>query len=133
MHDGSRSGLTRDISGGIFSMAYKVRILPPAAEFHDALPDRLRAKAVRAIVLLREFGPFLREPHAKKVTDWQGLLELRVALGTDACRLFYFWYGEQIAVVASGYLKKGMKLQRRELERAARLMNEYREGEGEGL
>jgi phage-related protein len=82
--------------------------------------------------MLREFGPFLREPHVKKVTDWQGLFELRVAFGTDACRLFYFWYGEQNAVIASGYVKRGMKLERRELERAARLMKEYRENEGEG-
>jgi len=111
-------------------MAFKVRILPLAAEFLDALPDRLRAKAVREITLLREFGPFLREPHAKKVTGWKGLFELRVALGTDTCRFFYFWDGEQIAVVASGYVKKGMKLERRELERAARLMKEYQENEG---
>jgi mRNA-degrading endonuclease RelE of RelBE toxin-antitoxin system len=113
-------------------MAYKVRILPPAAEFLDALPDRFRAKAVREITLLQEFGPFLREPHAKKVTGWQGLFELRVALGTDACRFFYFWDGEQIAVIASGYVKKGMKLERRELERAVRLMKAYRENEGAG-
>jgi hypothetical protein len=58
------------------AMPYKVRILPPAAKFLDTLPDQLRAKAARSIVLLREFGPFLREPHAKKVTDWQGLFEL---------------------------------------------------------
>jgi phage-related protein len=114
------------------AMPYKVRILPPAAKFLDTLPDQLRAKAARSIVLLREFGPFLREPHAKKVTDWQGLFELRVALGTDACRFFYFWHGKQVAVVTSGYIKKGMKLERREVEKAARLMKEYRASEGEG-
>lgn len=114
-------------------MPYKVRILPPAVKFLDSLPDRLRAKAARSIVLLREFGPLLREPHAKKVTDWQGLFELRVAIGTDACRFFYFWFGERAAIVASGYIKKGMKLERQELEKAARLMKEYRVSEGEGI
>jgi phage-related protein len=116
-----------------FNMPYEVKILSPAAEFLDSLSDRLRAKAVRSIVLLRELGPLLREPHAKKVTDWKGLFELRVALGGDTCRLFYFWYGSRMVVVTSGYMKKGMKLERRELERATSLMNGYLASGGEDL
>ena len=113
-------------------MPYKVRLLPPAVGFLDNLPDRLRAKAARSIALLREFGPSLREPHSKKVTDWRGLFELRVILGGDTCRFFYFWQGAQLVVVTSGYLKKGMKLERKELERAASLMRSYLASEGEG-
>ncbi len=113
-------------------MPYKVRLLPPAAGFLQSLPDRLRAKAARSIGLLQEFGPLLREPHAKKVTDWQGLFELRVTLGGDTCRFFYFWHGPHLVVVASGYLKKGMKLERRQLERAAALMRSYQTSGGEG-
>ena len=112
------------------NMPYKVKILQPAAEFLDSLPARLRAKAGRAIVLLREFGPFLREPHSKKVSDWPGLFELRVILGRDACRFFYFWHEQQFYVVTSGYLKKGMKLERKELDRASALMKRYLESSG---
>jgi len=112
------------------NMAYKVKILQPAAEFLDGLPARLRAKAGRAIVLLREFGPFLREPHSKKVSDWPGLFELRVILGRDAARFFYFWHEQQFYVVTSGYLKKGMKLERKELDRASALMKRYLESSG---
>jgi len=54
-----------------------------------------------------------------------------VALGSDACRFFYFWHGENVVVLTSGYIKKGMKLERKELERAARLMRAYRESKGE--
>jgi len=114
-------------------MPYKVRLLPPAAAFLSDLPDRLQAKATRSIGLLREFGPYLREPHAKKVTDWEGLFELRVTLGGDTCRFFYFWRGTQLVVVTSGYLKKGTKLERRELQRAAALMRSYLESGGEDL
>jgi len=114
-------------------MPYKVKLLPPAAEFLDGLPDRLQAKAVRSIGLLGEFGPYLREPHAKKVTDWQGLFELRVSLGGDSCRFFYFWQGAQLVVIASGYLKKGMRLERKELERAASAMKRYLSSGSEGL
>jgi phage-related protein len=111
-------------------MGYKVKLLPPAAEFLDGLPNRLRAKAVRSLGLLGEFGPFLREPHSKKVTGWEGLFELRVILGHDACRLFYFWQREQLFVVTSGYMKKGMKLERKELERAWLLRKRYIDGAG---
>ena len=114
-------------------MPYKVRLMPPAAGFLQGLPERLRAKAARSVGLLREFGPYLREPHAKKVTDWQGLFELRVQMGGDTCRFFYFWHGAELVVVTSGYLKKGMKLERRELERAAALMKTYQAGGGENL
>jgi len=46
-------------------------------------------------------------------------------LGHDTCRFFYFWHKEQLYVVTSGYMKKGMKLDRRELERAALLMRQH--------
>jgi hypothetical protein len=49
-------------------------------------------------------------------------------LGHDACRFFYFWHQEHLYVVTSGYIKKGMKLDRRELERAALLMRQHVEG-----
>ena len=111
-------------------MAYKVKLLAPAAEFLDRLPERLRAKAGRTIGLLGEFGPSLREPHSKRVPDWPGLFELRVMLGHDACRFFYFWHEQQLYVVTSGYLKKAMKLDRKELQRASTLMKQYKQGIG---
>jgi phage-related protein len=113
-----------------FCMGYKVKLLPPAVQFLDGLHDRLKAKAARSIRLLQEFGPSLREPHSKKVTDWPGLFELRVMLGHDACRFFYFWHQKHLYIVTSGYTKKGMKLDRRELERAALLMRQHTEGTG---
>ena len=67
------------------------------------------------------------------MTDWKGLFELRVDLGGDTCRFFYFWRGSWMVVVTSGYMKKGMKLERRELERATSLMNGYQASGGEEL
>jgi phage-related protein len=111
-------------------MAYKVKLLQPAIDFMGGLSNRLRAKVVRTIALLREFGPLLREPHSKKVSDWPGLFELRVSLGHDTCRLFYFWHESQFFVVTSGYVKKGMKLEQRELNRASSLMKRFIEETG---
>jgi phage-related protein len=126
--ENGRSMLDSTISCMIYcSMSYKVKLLPPAVQFLDGLHDRLKAKAARSILLLQEFGPSLREPHSKKVSDWPGLFELRVMLGHDACRFFYFWHQQHLYVVTSGYMKKGMKLERRELERAALLMRQHAE------
>ena len=38
-----------------FAMAYKVKLLQPAIDFMDRVSDRLRAKVVRTIELLRLF------------------------------------------------------------------------------
>ncbi len=108
-----------------FYMPYRVTLLPPAAEFLEGMETRLRAKVARTIALLQEFGPFLREPHSKKVSDWPGLFELRVDVGRDACRLFYFRHRLSSYVLTSGYMKKGMKLEPRELRRAASLMRQF--------
>jgi len=111
-------------------MAYRVKLLYPAIHFLEGLSDRFRAKVVRTIELLKEFGPLLREPHSKKVSDLPGLFELRVSLGHDTCRLFYFWHESQFYIVTSGYMKKAMKLDKKELNRASSLMRQFVEKYG---
>ena len=110
-------------------MPYQVRVMAPTAGFLNSLPLKFRTKAYRSIGLLREFGPFLREPHAKRVTGQSGLMELRVGLGSDICRMFYFHHRHGVYVITSGYQKKAMKLDRREIRRAAESMREYLEGD----
>jgi hypothetical protein len=81
----------------------------------------MQAKIQRAIGLLEEFGYRLPEPHSKKVIGYEGLDELRVKVGTDICRLFYFHWHNKIYVVTSGYVKKKDKLDPKEIERAIKL------------
>ncbi len=108
-------------------MPYQVRLMGPAARFLDSLPVKFRTKAYRTVGLLREFGPFLRGPHAKKVTGQPGLMELRVGLGGDICRMFYFHHRQGVYVITSGYQKKAMKLDRREIRRAVDSMRAFLE------
>lgn len=108
-------------------MPYKVKLLQPAVDSMEEIPSKLKAKTLRTVGLLAEFGPNLREPHAKKVSGWPGLFELRVALGNQTCRLFYFWHRSSFYVVTSGYMKKSMKLNRRELDKALTLMKHFLE------
>lgn len=107
-------------------MAYEVLLLDPAVVFLKSTEPKLRAKAFRTIELLREFGPELPMPHAKKLAG-HDLYELRVKQGSNICRLFYFTNGGRIFVVTSGYVKKSDKTDRQEINRALRLKKEYEE------
>ena len=101
--------------------------MEPAEAFLKSIDARLRAKAMRAIDLLREFGPLVPMPHARKLTGYD-LYELRAQLGSNICRLFYFHRAGAVYVITSGYIKKAQRTNRREIERALRLQSEYEEG-----
>ena len=110
-------------------MEYTVKILPPALEFLDSLQPKLEAKAYRAILLLKTFGYQLGEPHAKTLVGADGLKELRVKVGTDICRIFYFHHKGAVYVATSGYIKKDIKTDRGEIERAMKLRRQFVEEE----
>ncbi|MBB6482686.1 type II toxin-antitoxin system RelE/ParE family toxin [Spirochaeta isovalerica] len=106
-------------------MGYEVRVLQPAVHFLETLDVKMKAKAYRAISLLQEFGPFLTEPHSKKITGIKNLYELRVKQSSNICRLFYFHSNGKVYIVTSGYIKKSNKTSRLELEKAERIMNQF--------
>jgi len=69
-------------------MQYQVLLLEPAHRFIAGLDAKFKAKVLRAIDLLEDFGPYLAMPHARKLKG-HNMWELRVKLGSDICRLFY--------------------------------------------
>ncbi len=108
----------------INSMEYDVRLLDPANEFIDSLPGKMQAKVYHTIDMLKEFGYQLKEPWSKTLRNAEGMKELRVKLASNICRLFYFHHKDKLYVVTSGYTKKRDKTDKREIERALRLMHE---------
>ncbi|HMD68433.1 MAG TPA: type II toxin-antitoxin system RelE/ParE family toxin [Chitinivibrionales bacterium] len=106
-------------------MDFEVVVLPPAYEFINGLPEKMRAKVYRGIELLKLFGYRLGEPHAKTLKNTEGLKELRIKLATDICRIFYFHYKERLYVAASGYIKKADKTDEQEIQRALRIRNDF--------
>lgn len=107
-------------------MGFTVELLDPVVEFILEQPIKMQAKIQRTIGLLEEFGWHLPEPHSKKLSSVKGLYELRVKVGTDICRLFYFHSKETTYIVTSGYLKKTNKTDKTEIERAVRLMEQVK-------
>lgn len=99
----------------------------PVAEFIKSLPPKHRAKAIRSINLLEEFGTGLREPYAKSIqgSDYKGLWELRVKFASDISRIFYFSAAGERFVLLHGFLKKTMATPRVELDIARQYMADY--------
>ena len=61
----------------------------PAKEFLDGLDNKMRAKMIRTIELLRDYGYELREPYSKHLND--GICELRAKVSTDITRVLHFF------------------------------------------
>jgi len=108
-------------------MNYEVELLEEVVDFILSLPKKMQAKIQRTIGLLREFGYWLPGPHSKKITGYNDLYELRIKLGSDICRLFYFHWKDNIYIITSGYSKKSQKTDKNQIERAMRLMNQFKE------
>ena len=97
-------------------------------EFLDSLPAKLKAKALFEIDLLEQYGIDLREPYTKALQggNYRGLWELRIKLGSDASRIFYFLPIRNTFVLLHGFLKKSEETPKREMEIAYRRMEDYR-------
>ncbi len=102
-------------------------MLEPAVNFVDQVSSKMKAKILRTIDLLEEYGPFLPLPHSKKLSGYD-LYELRVRLASDIVRLFYFHDKDKIYVITSGYIKKSNKTSKREIEAALKLKKEFQGG-----
>ncbi len=108
-------------------MDFEVNLTEQAITFITSLPIKMQAKIQRTIELLEEFGYSLPEPHSKKLKDADNIYELRIKLGSDICRLFYFHWQNGIYIIISGYIKKSQKTDKREIEKAITIMKSFKE------
>ena len=95
----------------------------PAAEFLSSLPAKERAKVLRTIQLLGEFGPTLRMPHRRPIE--KDIYELRTILGSNIFRVFHFHYENGEFILLNGFRKKTGKTPPGEIERAKRYRDDY--------
>ena len=76
----------------------------PAKEFILSLDKKMQAKVLRTVALLREEGPFLREPYSKALDD--GIFEIRTKFGSDITRVLYFFVVAKKVILTNGFIKK---------------------------
>lgn len=101
----------------------------PVIEFLDSLEVDMRAKALRDINLLEEFGRSLKRPQTDTVKGdrYKGLYELRSKFASNITRIYYFYIEGDKAILLHGILKKSGKPPRRELETARSRMKDAQE------
>lgn len=95
----------------------------PVGEFLESLPLKIKKKAYRDISLLEKLGVDIKMPFSRPMGN--GINELRIQLGNDISRVFYFFFVDQSIILTNGYIKKTQQTPRKELERAIMYKNDY--------
>ena len=105
---------------------HTVRGDSPVKAFLDVLPSKLRAKNMRELELLAEFGIHLPPPYTKQLRGKQaaGLWELRVKLASDITRVFYFFPTGDRVILLHGFVKKTDSTPSKELQTAVNRMKD---------
>jgi phage-related protein len=100
----------------------------PVVDFLLSLPPKMRAKALREIDLLEEYGTNPNEVSTAFIEGqrYKGIRELRIRFAGDISRIFYFVYSSATIVLLSAFLKKTMKTPQTELDRALAYMQDYK-------
>lgn len=81
-------------------------------EFIESLQPQTKAKLIRQVELLEEFGPQLSMPHAKPIGG--GLFELRVR-GKQEVRIIYIYVETNTVYLLHGFLKKSQSIPKKEI------------------
>lgn len=103
-------------------MLYETSSNQPVVEkFIDSLQVVTRAKLVRQLTLLEEYGVNLGMPHAKSMGE--GLFELRVR-GKTEIRVFYIFSAGKNVYLLHGFIKKQQTTPRKELVLARKRQKE---------
>lgn len=99
----------------------------PVRDFLFSLPVKLRAKSLRDIELLQQYGNELKEPYVKPIKGKKnkGLYELRIKYGHDIARIFYFTHINNTYILLHGFIKKTLHTPDKEIEKALSYMKDY--------
>lgn len=100
----------------------------PVDEFIDSLEEKMQAKIVRSIGLLKKNGYELREPHSKPLND--GIFELRTIQGAMITRVLYFFIVDRKIILTNGFIKKTEKTPKQAIELAKKYRQDYLERQG---
>ena len=92
----------------------KMLILTEVDEFISTLEKTTRAKWIRHLGLLEQYGGSLGMPHARRITSMLSELRLR---GRQEVRAFYTCDHDRITVLHA-FVKKTQKIPEREIETA---------------
>ena|ERR1017187_10017051 len=101
-------------------VAYKRYFL----DFYETLPDQVQSKIEWTLAFIR-ISKHIPEKYFKHLEGTNGLFEIRVEVGNNIYRIFCFFDKGNLVVLGNAFQKKTQKTQKKEIEKALRIMNEY--------
>ena len=102
-------------------IAYKNYFL----EFYESQPDNVQAKIEWTLNLIRVTRQ-VPEKYFKHIESKKGLYEIRVEVGGNIYRIFSFFDKGYLVVLGNAFQKKTQKTPKQELEKAIKIMEEYK-------
>ncbi|MGM0420745.1 MAG: type II toxin-antitoxin system RelE/ParE family toxin [Bacillota bacterium] len=101
----------------------------PVIEFIKEQTPKEKAKIIREIELLEEFGLFLGMPHIRKMSGYDDLWELRIKYSSNSFRILFFNYNDGIFILLHGFKKKSNKTPKREINIAFNRLESIKRGD----
>lgn len=102
-------------------IAYKNYFL----DFYNVLDGNVQAKIEWTLNLIRVTQK-VPEKYFSHMTGTKGLYEVRVEVGSNIFRIFSFFDKGNIVVLGNGFQKKTQKTPKQEIEKALKIMEEYK-------
>jgi len=93
-------------------------------DFFARQQAKVQQKIIWTLQLITEMRR-VPETYLKHLEGTDGLYEVRVQQGNNIFRVFCFFDGGRLVIVANGFQKKTRKTPKSELERALRIKAEY--------
>jgi phage-related protein len=94
-------------------------------EFFLKQSDKIKAKIIWTIQLIEELER-VPETYLKHIESTNGLYEIRIKLGKNIFRVFCFFESGKLIILTNGFQKKTQKTPKKEIERALKIMEEYK-------
>jgi phage-related protein len=94
-------------------------------EFFIKQRDKVKDKILWTFILIEELEK-IPETYLKHIENTNGLYEIRVQQGNDIFRIFCFFDKGKLVILANGFQKKTQKTPKKEIEKAIKIMEEYK-------
>ncbi len=87
---------------------------------------KVKDKIVWTIELIEDLE-IVPERYLKHIESTIGLYEMRVRVSRDSIRIFCFFDRERLVILINGFQKKTQKTPGREIQKAIKIMEEYKD------
>lgn len=93
-------------------------------DFYKTLDKKSQIKVDWTIQLI-EYQELVPIQYFKKLSDTDGIWEIRVKISSNAFRILCFFDGGKLIVLENGFKKKTQKTPKTEIEKAERIKKQY--------